>query len=46
MQEAYSECDYIGEIGMDSVWCDIPLDIQQKRLEEQLQIAADLKKPV
>lgn len=32
--------------GMDSVWCDIPLDIQQKRLEEQLQIAADLKKPV
>ena len=31
---------------MDSVWCDIPLDIQQKRLEEQLQIAADLKKPV
>ena len=46
MPEAYSECDYIGEIGMDSVWCDIPLDIQQKRLEEQLQIAADLKKPV
>ena len=45
-QEAYRECDYIGEIGMDSVWCDIPLDIQQKRLEEQLQIAADLKKPV
>lgn len=30
----------------DPVWCDIPLDIQQKRLEEQLQIAADLKKPV
>ena len=46
MQEAYGECDYIVEIGMDSVWCDIPLDIQQKRLEEQLQIAADLKKPV
>ena len=46
MPEAYSECDYIGEIGMDSVWCDIPLDIQQKRFEEQLQIAADLKKPV
>ena len=46
MPEAYSECDYVGEIGMDSVWCDIPLDIQQKRLEEQLQIAADLKKPV
>lgn len=46
VQEAYRECDYIGEIGMDSVWCDVPLNIQQKRLEEQLQIAADLKKPV
>ena len=46
VQEAYRECDYIGEIGMDSVWCDVPLDIQQKRFEEQLQIAADLKKPV
>ena len=45
-KEAYQECDYIGEIGMDSVWCDVPLDIQQKRLKEQLQIAADLKKPV
>ena len=44
--EAYRECDYIGEIGMDSIWCDVPLDVQQKRLEEQLQIAADLKKPV
>lgn len=44
--EAYRECDYIGEIGMDSVWCEVPLKLQQKRLEEQLQLAADLQKPV
>ena len=40
------ECDMVGEIGMDSVWCRVPLAIQQKRFEKQLQIAADLGKPV
>lgn len=44
--EYLEQCDFIGEIGMDSVWCDIPLPIQQKQLERQLQIAADLKKPI
>lgn len=39
-------CDFIGEIGMDSVWCEVPLALQQDRFERQLQIAADLKKPV
>ena len=39
-------CSFVGEIGMDSVWCEIPLKLQQRRLEEQLQIAADLGKPV
>lgn len=39
-------CDLIGEIGMDSVWCGVPLPLQQKRLERQLEIAAELGKPV
>lgn len=39
-------CGFVGEIGMDSVWCEVPLKLQQRRLEEQLQIAADLGKPV
>ena len=43
---AFEECDAVGEIGMDSVWCDVPLAIQRSSFEEQLQIAADLKKPV
>ncbi len=44
-REYLEACDFIGEIGMDSVWCDVPLDRQQKLLEEQLQIGADLKRP-
>lgn len=36
----------IGEIGMDSVWCDVPLDIQQNVFEEQLKIAMKSNKPV
>lgn len=45
-QEAFRNCDFIGEIGMDSVWCQVSLKRQEKILEEQLQIAANLKKPV
>ena len=46
MPEAYSECDYVGESewtlsGVISRWIS-----SKNRLEEQLQIAADLKKPV
>ncbi len=36
----------IGEIGMDSVWCDVPLDRQRLVLEKQLQFAGQIKKPV
>ena len=39
------ECDMIGEIGMDSVWCRVPLADQQRELEWQLQAAEDLGKP-
>ncbi len=46
LTEAYRMCDAVGEIGMDCVWCEIPLLVQRKVFERQLQIAADLKKPV
>lgn len=44
--EAFRSCDMIGEIGMDSVWCEVPLELQRRKLEQQLQIAADFGKPV
>ena len=44
--EYFRQCDVVGEIGMDSVWCAVPLEIQRKSLECQLQIAADLHRPV
>lgn len=43
---ALEQCDIVGEIGMDSVWCRVSLQRQQKMLEQQLQLAADQKKPV
>lgn len=36
----------IGEIGMDNVWCDTPLPVQEQVFREQLAIACELKKPV
>lgn len=39
-------CDAVGEIGMDSVWCEVPLMQQRKMFELQLQLAADLGKPI
>ena len=36
----------IGEIGMDSVWCDVDLEIQKEVFEKQLQLAQALNKPV
>lgn len=44
--ELYRQSPVIGEIGMDSVWCQVPPDIQKKRFLQQLQIAADLHRPV
>lgn len=40
------QCDAVGEIGMDSVWCDVPLSVQHRCLQRQLELAAELKKPV
>lgn len=45
-REYFAQCDWVGEIGMDSVWCEVPLSVQQRQLERQLQIAADLHKSV
>lgn len=36
----------IGEIGMDSVWCDVPLEVQKKAFIFQLDMAREMKKPV
>ncbi len=36
----------IGEIGLDSVWCDVPMDIQKKAFIRQLDWAQTFKKPV
>lgn len=44
--ELFAHSDVVGEIGMDCAWCDVSLQRQQKNLEQQLQIAADLGKPV
>ena len=46
MESFLHKVPVIGEIGMDNVWCDVPLDIQQKVFEEQLALACELKKPV
>ena len=36
----------IGEIGLDSVWCDVDMDVQRRVFRRQLALAAELKKPV
>lgn len=36
----------IGEIGMDSVWCSVPLSVQEKAFCSQLELASAMKKPV
>ncbi len=41
-----SQGPVIGEIGMDSVWCDVPLSKQEKVFCAQLELASALKKPV
>ena len=36
----------VGEIGMDSVWCDIPLALQEEVFRAQLRLACEQNKPV
>ena len=46
MKPFLETADIIGEIGMDSVWCDVPLSRQQLIFEQQLAFASETKKPV
>ncbi len=46
MMPYLEKCRVIGEIGMDSLWSDVPLERQREVLEKQLQLAAEWKKPV
>lgn len=38
--------EVIGEIGMDSVWCQVPIEVQEKVFLYQLEIAKEKNKPV
>ncbi len=44
--ECFRACDAVGEIGMDSVWCEVPLLTQEEVFRRQLEIAETLGKPV
>lgn len=36
----------IGEIGMDGLWCDVPMEVQRRAFVHQLDVARSMKKPV
>lgn len=36
----------VGEIGLDSVWCDVDMDVQRRVFHRQLALAAEWEKPV
>ena len=40
------QADAVGEIGMDSVWCEVSLSVQQRVFVRQLELAAEWNKPV
>ena len=44
--ELYEAAPIIGEIGLDSVWTDVPHETQLESFKKQLKIAADLNKPI
>ncbi|MBN7771829.1 TatD family hydrolase [Clostridium aminobutyricum] len=46
LENYYRHADAIGEIGMDSVWCDIDLMIQREVFTAQLDMAEALLKPI
>ncbi len=39
-------CPVLGEIGMDNVWCNVPLKVQEDVFRQQLTLARQWKKPV
>lgn len=46
MEPILREAPVIGEIGLDSVWCDVDMDIQRRVFRRQLELASHLRKPV
>lgn len=46
MMPYIEQCSAIGEIGLDSVWCDVPLEKQRDVFVKQLDIAQRRKVPV
>jgi TatD DNase family protein len=46
MERWLCSCPVIGEIGMDSVWCSVPLSVQERVFREQLALAVKLCRPV
>lgn len=46
MENWIKKAPIIGEIGMDSIWCDVPAEIQRTALIAQLNIAEEMRKPV
>ena len=46
MKDVLDEVSFIGEIGMDSVWCDVDLQIQKDMLIKQLEYASNHQLPV
>lgn len=46
LEEWMERCPVIGEIGMDSVWCQVPLDVQKQVFMQQLEMACRQKKAV
>lgn len=46
MEKYMRDFEIIGEIGMDSVWCDTSLKLQEEVFRKELALAQSLKKPV
>lgn len=46
MLQYIKENPVVGEIGLDNVWTDVPMDIQRKVFHEQLALAEKLRKPI
>lgn len=46
MEAVMKEVDIIGEIGLDSVWCKTPLNLQLELFEKSLAYASEETKPV
>lgn len=46
MSDVLAEVSIIGEIGLDSAWCNCDIQLQQEVFEQQLKYACDYHKPV